>query len=216
MCSSVLLSKFMDSYYRPSETYRTEIIVKNSRFITTVGRATTVDEARTFIRSIRDEMPDASHHVYAFRAGYGNTVTEGMSDDGEPSGTSGPPTLAVVRGSDLGDIVLVTTRYFGGTKLGTGGLVRAYSDSTKMALENLPTELKAAKTQSGIDISYSLYERVKNLIEAYHGTIDDEVFAGDVTIIYTLLKADVSTFEAELTELSSGQIEPILLAELDN
>ena len=216
MYLSVLLSDFMDHYYRPSETYRTEIVVQNSRFITTVGRAITVDEARTFIQSIRDEMPGASHHVYAFRAGYGNTITEGMSDDGEPSGTSGPPTLAVVRGSDLGDIVLVTTRYFGGTKLGTGGLVRAYSESAKTALETLPTELKAPKTQSGIEVSYSLYEQVKNLIEAYRGTIDDEVFAGDVTIIYTLVNEDVSKFEAELTELSSGQIEPILLAELDN
>ena len=206
----------MERYYRPSGIYRTEISVQNSRFITTINRATTADEARIFIQSIRDEMSDASHHVYAFRAGYGNTVTEGMSDDGEPSGTSGPPTLAVVRGSNLGDIVLVTTRYFGGTKLGTGGLVRAYSDSAKTALETLPTELKAPKTQSGVEVPYSLYEQVKNLIEAHRGTINDEVFAGDVTIIYTLFNEDVERFEAELTELSSGQIEPILLAELDN
>lgn len=206
----------MQKYFRPNGKHRTEIVVQNSRFISTIERATTVDEARAFIQTIRDEMPNASHHVYAFRIGYGNSTTEGMSDDGEPSGTSGPPTLAVVRGSDLGDIVLVTTRYFGGTKLGTGGLVRAYSDSAKTALEILPTELKASKTQLGMDISYSLYEEVKNLIEKYSGIVDDEVFAGDVTVICTLLNDEISAFEAELTELSSGQIETILLAELDN
>lgn len=206
----------MQKYFRPSGKHRTEIVVQNSRFISTIERATTVDEARHFIQSIRDEMPDASHHVYAFKIGYGNSTTEGMSDDGEPSGTSGPPTLAVVRGSDLGDIVLVTTRYFGGTKLGTGGLVRAYSNSAKTALEILPIELKAPKTQLGMDLPYSLYEQVKNLIEKYGGTIDDEIFAGDVTVICTLLNDEISAFEAELTELSSGQIETILLAELDN
>ena len=204
------------SYHRPVGRHRTEIAVLKSRFITTVERATTVEDARAFIASIRDEMPDASHHVYAFRVGHGNTVTEGMSDDGEPSGTSGPPTLAVVRGSDLGDIVVVTTRYFGGTLLGTGGLVRAYSDSVRQALETLPTEVKAAKTQIGMDMPYSLYEQVKLLIAEHKGSIDDEIFAGDVTIIATFLRDVVPAFQAELTELSSGQIEPILLAQLDN
>jgi uncharacterized YigZ family protein len=206
----------MDTYYRPKGIHRTEIIVQNSRFISTIGRAVSPDDARAFIHTIREEMPDASHHVYAFRAGYGNSITEGMSDDGEPSGTSGPPTLAILRGSDLGDIVLVTTRYFGGTKLGTGGLVRAYSDSAKTALESLATELKAPKTQLGMDLSYNIYEQAKNLIAAHQGVIDDEVFAGEITIICTLYNDNLSAFKAELTELSSGQIEPILLAELND
>ena len=97
----------MDIYQRPKKFFRTEIDVMKSRFITSIEQAKTVEDARKFIQQIRDEMSDASHHVYAFRVGYGNTITEGMSDDGEPSGTSGPPTLAVLRGSNLGDIVLV-------------------------------------------------------------------------------------------------------------
>jgi len=207
----------METYYRPTgDLHRTEIVILKSRFITTICRAIDQDEARDFIRQVRDEMSDASHHVYAFRAGYGNTVTEGMSDDGEPSGTSGPPTLAVLRGSDLGDIVLVTTRYFGGTKLGTGGLVRAYSDSAKTALESLPTELKAPKTQLGFDVPYHLYEQVKNLVVEHGGIINEEDFAVEVTIMVTFYRDAVENFTAELTELSSGQIEPILLAELDN
>jgi uncharacterized YigZ family protein len=202
----------MAEYYRPTEiNHRTEILVINSRFITTIGRATTAEMAREFIAKIRAEMANASHHVYAFRVGYGNSITEGMSDDGEPSGTSGPPSLAVLRGSDLGDIVLVTTRYFGGTKLGTGGLVRAYSESARMALTSLKTESKAPKSQFGMDIPYSLFEQVKLLIEKYEGSIDDEIFAGDVTLIATFLQEVIADFEAELANLSSGQVEPILL-----
>lgn len=202
----------MGKYYRPLKTeHRTEIVVINSRFITTIARATIAEEARGFIAKIRAEMPNASHHVYAFRVGHGNSVTDGMSDDGEPSGTSGPPTLAVLRGSDLGDIVLVTTRYFGGTKLGTGGLVRAYSESARTALESLKTELKAPKSQIGMDIPYSLFEQVKLLIEKYDGSFDDEIFAGDVTIISTFLQENIPSFETELLNLSSGQVELILL-----
>ena len=161
-------------------------------------------------------MPDASHHVYAFRAGYGNSVIEGMSDDGEPAGTSGPPTLAVVRGSDIGDIVLVTTRYFGGTKLGTGGLVRAYTESAQTALETLKTTLKTPKVQLGMDMAYTHFEPVKRLIANYVTTIEDETFAGEVSLMATFLEEDVEAFKAELTNLTAGQVEPILLARLED
>ncbi|MDQ7034750.1 MAG: YigZ family protein, partial [Anaerolineae bacterium] len=180
-----------DKYKRPIGQHQSEIVVINSRFITTVNRADTPELARKFVQAIRSEMPNASHHVYAFRAGYGNSVTEGMSDDGEPSGTAGPPTLSILRGSDIGDIVLVTTRYFGGTKLGTGGLVRAYTESAKTALASLETEIKAAKVQLGMDVAYTHYEPVKHLISNFDAAIDDEIFAGDVSLIVTFLEEDV-------------------------
>jgi uncharacterized YigZ family protein len=205
-----------NKYKRPAEIHRTEIVVINSRFITTVARAETPEEARAFIHQIRDEMSDASHHVYAFRAGYGNSVIEGMSDDGEPAGTSGPPTLAVVRGSDIGDIVLVTTRYFGGTKLGTGGLVRAYTESAQTALETLKTTLKTPKIQLGMDMAYTHFESVKRLISNFESTIEDEAFAGEVSLIVTFLEEDAEVFKAELTNLTAGQVEPILLARLED
>ena len=204
-----------DKYYRPIGIHRTEIEILKSRFITTIARAMTVDEARNFIRQIREEMPNASHHVYAFSIGYGNSVTEGMSDDGEPAGTSGPPSLAVVRGSDIGDIVLVTTRYFGGTKLGTGGLVRAYTESAQTALQDLPREFKAAKYQIGIEIAYTFYEQVKLMLERYEASLDDETFTAEVTLIITVLEDDYDTFATELRELTSGQVEPILLQHID-
>jgi uncharacterized YigZ family protein len=201
-------------YHRiPGGIHRTDIVVVNSRFITTIAPAAFPEDAKRFIAGIRAEMPDASHHVYGFRAGYGNSVVEGMSDDGEPGGTAGPPTLAVLRGADIGDIVLVTTRYFGGTKLGTGGLVRAYTEAAQTALASLPTILKAPKEKIGIDLPYHLYESVKRLIQQHHGTLDEEVFADVVTLFVTFLKDDVAAFTAQLTTLSAGQISPVLLGE---
>lgn len=194
------------NYERPSGISRTSIIVTNSRFICIINRACSVIEAREFIAEIRAEMPDASHHVYAFRVGFGNTVIEGMSDDGEPSGTAGPPLLAVLRGTTLGDIVMIVVRYFGGTKLGTGGLVRAYTDSAHTGLENLSTEYNIAKKIIGVDIPYSLYEQVKRLIHTCDGLIEDEIFEGRITIILKIPTSNLQTFDNNLTELSNGQI----------
>ncbi len=206
-----------DSYYRPvrNQQQRTELVIDKSHFITTVTQARTTETARSFIQEMRDEMPDANHHVYGFCIGYGNSVTEGMSDDGEPSGTSGPPTLAVLRGSNLGDIALVTTRYFGGIKLGTGGLVRAYTDAAQLALEHLTLELKSPRVQIGFDIAYTHYKPAKRLLNDYQGHLDDEIFAGDVTLIVTLPRDAQSAFESSLQELTHGQAETILLKTID-
>ena len=134
-----------DGYLIPTQTHRVTTAVSNSRFVTTIGHVTSADEAKAFLASVRTEMPDANHHVYAYRVGFDNSVIEGMSDDGEPSGTSGPPVLAVLRGSGIGDVIVVVTRYFGGTKLGTSGLVRAYGDGARAGLELPPTERKIEK-----------------------------------------------------------------------
>lgn len=201
------------SYKVPKETVRIEYRVSNSRFYTTVGRADSVEDAKAFIQSIRDEMPNASHHVYAYVVGHGNSVIEGMSDDGEPSGTSGPPSLAVVRGSGIGNIVLVTTRYFGGTKLGTGGLVHAYGQAAREGLAALPIEELIIRTIAGIDVPYHLYERVKLLLVEYEGEIDDEVFAADVAIVFRMPSENVSPFADRLRDLSAGQLKITILEE---
>ena len=198
-------------YQIPAEVHRTEIVVVNSRFITTIAPVASVEATKAFLAQIRGEMPDASHHVYAFRVGYGNSVTEGMSDDSEPSGTAGPPTLAVLRGTIIGDVIIVTTRYFGGTKLGTGGLVRAYSEAARTGLDSLKTELKIAKIVLGVDLPYPLYEQVKRLILQQNGAIDDESFTTDVSIIATFPANHVAPFEETLRELSAGQITPVVL-----
>ena len=111
----------MKRYPIPASETRIEMKVKNSRFIATAAPVFSVDEAKAFIARVRDEFSDASHNVPAYQVGFGPSTIAHCSDDGEPSGTAGRPMLAVVRGSGLGDIAVVVTRYFGGTKLGTGG-----------------------------------------------------------------------------------------------
>src|SRR5215216_5950308 len=129
----------MRPYSVPLDEIRRELVVVNSRFIATLAPVSTIDAARAFLSRIRKEFGDASHNVPAYIIGGGNTVTEYFSDDGEPSGTAGRPALAVLRGSGLGDVVVVVTRYFGGTLLGTGGLVRAYGAAVKAVLALLPS-----------------------------------------------------------------------------
>lgn len=202
----------MLTYARPLLiTHRTEIEVLKSRFITSITRATTVDEARQFISSTRAEMKDASHHVYAYRIGHGNSVIDGMSDDGEPSGTAGPPTLAVLRGSKLGDIVMVTTRYFGGTLLGTGGLVRAYTESAQTALESLRTEFRRKVAILGVQIPYSHYEPARRLLMEANATFTDEVLSGTVEWIVQISIDDQDRIQKALLDLTAGRVEQVLL-----
>ena len=201
----------MNGYLVPAETHRVTTMVSNSRFIASVTRANTVDEAKAFLAGIRQEMPDATHHVYAFRVGYGNSVIEGMSDDGEPSGTAGPPVLAVVRGSDIGDIVMVVTRYFGGTKLGTGGLVRAYGDAARAALESLKTERKIERKTLGIETPYTFYQPIRRLVDEHEGVIDEEEFAADVTILASFPLDQIETFTSAVIELTAGNVSPVVL-----
>ena len=169
-------------YPIPASEVRTEIRVSKSRFIATAAPAFSVEEAKAFIARVKDEFSDASHNVPAFVIGYGPSVTAHCNDDGEPSGTAGRPMLAVLQGSGLGDIVVVVTRYFGGTKLGTGGLVRAYGDAVKAVLEEIPLAEKVPTHTVMMATPYTLYEQVKLLVEAQNGRVLDEEFAADVTI----------------------------------
>ena len=200
-----------EGYAIPAQAHRVATAVSNSRFITSIGRVDSVDEAKAFLSSIRTEMPDANHHVYAYRVGFGNSVIEGMSDDGEPSGTSGPPVLAVLRGSGIGDVIVVVTRYFGGTKLGTGGLVRAYGDAARAGLETLPTQRKIEMATVGIELPYHYFDQIKRLIEQHGGTLDDENFAADVTVIATFPADVIEAFSAALTELTNGKVEAVVM-----
>ncbi len=201
----------MAVYPVPKERIRIEYLVSNSRFYGTIGRADTVEQAKAFIQAVRDEMPGATHHVYAFKIGFGGSVTEGMSDDGEPSGTAGPPALAVIRGANVGDVVLVITRYFGGTKLGTGGLVHAYGQTAREAVAALPTELKITRRIIGVEIPYPLYERVKILVGHYDCQLESEDFGTEILLILRIAEHDLAPFTDALRELTAGRIAPMLL-----
>lgn len=198
-------------YLVPRRPRRDTLTVARSRFVTSIRRADSVATARACLAEIRAEMPDASHHVHAFRIGFGKSVTEGMSDDGEPSGTAGPPVLAVLRGTEVGDVVVVVTRYFGGTKLGTGGLVRAYSEAARRSLALLETERKIQRVTLGFDIPYTLFEQAKRLIAQHSGEISGTQFDSVVTVYLRLPADNRDAFCAALADLSAGRSEAILL-----
>src|SRR5215213_4397970 len=169
-------------YSIPVSEIRREHVVVNSRFIATLAHVCSNDEARAFIARIKKEFADASHNVPAYVIGGGNTVTEYFSDDGEPSGTAGKPALAVLRGSGLGDVAVVVTRYFGGTLLGTGGLVKAYTESTQMVVNTVRRGRRVPVHVAMAAIPYHLLERVRLLVARQHGEILSEDFAADITL----------------------------------
>ena len=201
-----------ERYPIPARETRVEIQVLNSRFIATAAPAFSVDEARAFVARIKDEFADASHNVPAYLIGHGSTVIAHCHDDGEPSGTAGRPALAVLQGSDLGDVAVVVTRYFGGTKLGTGGLVRAYGDAVRELLQVLPRAVKVPTHTILLATPYSLFERVRLAVEAHHGQVLDEAFAADVTVTARFPVERLPPFQAALQELSSGAIEAEIVA----
>jgi uncharacterized YigZ family protein len=201
----------MNSYPIPAAAIRVEHEVSHSRFITSLAPAPSVEEARAYIAAVRAEMPDATHHVYAFKVGYKTSVIEGLSDDGEPTGTAGPPVMAVLRGAELGDAVLVVTRYFGGTQLGTGGLVRAYSDSARAALAAVVRIDKVAHCKIALTVPYPLYERIKLLTVEYNADIDDEAFLVNVTLKLTLPADALDAFTSAVRNMSAGRVTPMVL-----
>ncbi|MBN2386980.1 MAG: YigZ family protein [Anaerolineales bacterium] len=204
------------SYLIPAEEIRRELAFANSRFIAALAPAASMDEARRFQSRLRTEFPDASHHVPAFVIGGGSSVTEHCSDDGEPAGTAGRPALAVLRGSGLGDAAVVVTRYFGGTRLGTGGLVRAYTQSVQAVVRDVPRARRLPVHIALLVCTYPLLEPVRRLVAAHQGEIASQDFAADVTMTLRLPVEALPAFQAALRALSAGalQAEVIETAEM--
>lgn len=201
----------MSRYPIPAGRARVEEVILRSRFITTAAPADTVEAARAFIAEIRAEFPDATHNCYAFVAGPpGSTAQIGMSDDGEPAGTAGRPMLAVLLGCGVGDIGVVVTRYWGGIKLGTGGLVRAYSGGVKAVLETLPVREKIAWRTLLASGPYNWITPVTRLLPDFEAHIADQQFAADVTWQISVPEEQAAGLAAALVELSHGTIEVVV------
>ena len=195
------------TYSVPLTEIRRELMVVNSRFISTLAPAFSIDEARAFMARIKHEFADASHNVPVYIIGGGNTVTEYFSDDGEPSGTSGKPALAVMRGSGLGDAVLVITRYFGGTLLGTGGLVKAYTESAQLAVNAVGRGQRVPVHIALIALPYNLLERLRLIVTRQRGEVLGEDFAADITMTVRLPVDSFESFQNDLRELSAGKLQ---------
>lgn len=201
----------MKRYRIPAKETRTEIKVVNSRFIATIAPVFKADAAKVFIKKVKTEFRDASHNVPAYIIGFGASVTAHCNDDGEPSGTAGRPTLAVLQGSGLGDAAVVVTRYFGGTKLGKGGLVRAYGDAVRAVLKVVPLAEKVPTYTVMSAMPYSYFERVKQLVEKYNGKILDEEFATDVTLTCQFAVEGFPIFQEALNEMTHGMLSPEII-----
>jgi uncharacterized YigZ family protein len=191
----------------PAEITRAEIRVVNSRFVATIGPVFSVEEARAFVDQIKTEFADATHNVPAYVIGHGSSLTAHCNDDGEPSGTAGRPALVILQGSGLGDVAVVITRYFGGSKLGTGGLVRAYGDAVRAVLAVTPRAEKVNTYTIVMNVPYNLLERLRLLVKAYYGRILNEDFAADVTITAQLRMEQYTQYQSGLRDLSKGQSE---------
>jgi uncharacterized YigZ family protein len=196
----------MSAYPVPAHEIRREFTISNSRFISTLAPVFSVDEAKTFIVRIKSEYPDASHNVPVYLIGHGDSETAHCSDAGEPSGTAGRPALAVLRGSGLGDVAVVVTRYFGGTKLGTGGLVRAYSEAVRLVVEAVPRAEKVLTHTIMLVFPYTYLERVRLLVTSHSGTVLDEEFATDVTLTARIRVEALPGFQASLSDLTKGKV----------
>ena len=200
----------------PARRVETELIDRNSRFITNAAPAFSVTQAQEFIAWIKDKYPDATHHVRVYLIGHGSATIAHCSDDGEPSGTAGRPALAVLQGSGLGDIAVVITRYYGGTKLGTGGLVRAYSDSMRKVLDALPLAKKVATTTLMFVVPYALFESTKLMVSNHDGVMVDQIFGADVTLTVRLINKHLDSFKERMVTLTKGAVEFITIEEREN
>ena len=192
----------MAEYFVPFEAAETEFTEKRSRFIGQIKRVESEEEARTFIESIKKKHYDARHNCWCYLLHEGSVLRYG--DDGEPQGTAGQPMLNVFQREGVENVVCVVTRYFGGILLGAGGLTRAYAKSAKDALDAAGKARMRLWTCLTVDCPYPMLERLKLLIAAHNGTVQDTAFGAAVSVKLLLPSEGVGAFEAALTELSAG------------
>lgn len=173
----------MSSYPIPAARTRTITEIKRSRFITTLIAANDPTDVTALLAELRAEFPDASHHCWAYLLGAPKSSAHvGMSDDGEPKGTAGRPMLNILLHANVGDVAVVVTRYFGGTKLGTGGLMRAYSDCVKDILMHISTTPKVSYQQVSLRCQYAQLDQIQRLTQLMGGQIQHSDYQQDIVL----------------------------------
>jgi len=193
-------------YAVPAAVHRVEQSIDRSRFICTLARVQSPEEGQAFIREIGAEFPDATHNCWAYVAGPpGSTSRVGLSDDGEPHGTAGRPMLTVLLHSGVGEIAAVVTRYFGGIKLGTGGLARAYSSSVQLALESMPREERVDWVELTIEIGYASVSAVQQLLPRHEAELVAEEYGAGVRFRVRAPLLRISALRAALGDATRGQ-----------
>ena len=192
-------------YKVPRERYRAELLIDRSRFICTVERVPSVEEAQAFIRAMHTEFADATHNCWAYVAGApGSTDRIGMSDDGEPHGTAGRPMLTVLQHCGIGEIAAVVTRYYGGIKLGTGGLVKAYGGAVQEALATLPVIERVDTVLATFEVGYAQIGAVQQLLPTLEADVQAQDFGALATFTVQLPRSEAAALEEAVGNLTRG------------
>ncbi len=193
-------------YPIPARAHRVESVVRRSRFIASLGQAASAEDARAFIDSVRAEMPDATHHCWAYVAGPpGSTAAIGMSDAGEPHGTAGRPMLDVLLHAGVGEVAAVVTRYFGGVKLGKGGLARAYGGAVQQALETLARAERVRRIVVAITAAYADVNAVRRALDAAGAALLEERYGATVEYVAGVPDSRLAALEAAIADATAGR-----------
>ncbi|MBR9728847.1 YigZ family protein [Shewanella intestini] len=197
-----------EEFLIPAKNIELEEEIKHSRFISFMFHCPSADVMKAELGRIKLEFPGASHYCYAFVAGAPtNLIDMGSSDDGEPSGSAGRPMLACLQGANIGELGVIVVRYFGGTKLGVGGLVRAYSSGVKKLIPQLETCLKTLRYSANIVCDYGQLNDIEYVINQCEGIITDKQFSATVTVTFELAKAQQSKFNQLLATQTQGAMQ---------
>jgi len=197
----------MESWLIPAEPVTFSEEIKKSRFITLLAHTEGTAAAKAFLDKVRSEHPAARHHCWAWVAGAPDDSQQlGFSDDGEPAGTAGKPILAQLLGRQIGEITAVVVRYYGGVKLGTGGLVKAYGGGVQQALDKLPVIRKVALTEYSLHCDYAQLAGIETLLKQFQGVIVESDFQAFVMLRIALPHSQLATFNARLSDFSRGSL----------
>ena len=197
-----------DSYNVIAEPFTIEEEIKKSRFITVLFPCSSEKDLKLALANLMVEYPGARHYCWAYVAAEpGNLFRCGSTDDGEPSGSAGRPMLSVLQGSDVGEIGVVVIRYFGGTKLGVGGLVRAYTAGIKRALPQLTTKVKQLKDSTTLVCDYHQLPDIEYLLTKYDSLIEDKTFTAQVELTIAVPKSKKQALIESISTLTQGQLQ---------
>ncbi len=195
----------MKGVYSVFTEYRSEKVIERSRFISTCSHVESEEEARAFLARVRTEFPDATHHCYAFVADtLGNLMR--FSDDGEPQGTAGMPILDALRGKKLYQTAVVVTRYFGGVKLGAGGLVRAYSGAASECLDGAEKRFFEPCARYMLTLGYELSDAVRKYISANSWMLADAQYSDCVRLTVAVRSREEEAFAAKIVDFTAGRV----------
>jgi len=196
-----------DQYLQLRQRCRVEDKIKGSRFIASAAPVETEDKAIDFINEIKKEFHDASHNCWAWRVGIGKSLRYRYGDEGEPSGTAGQPILKSIETSNISNVCVVVTRYFGGVKLGTGGLMRAYGQTALTLLRSSEPQKKFAESSMEFQVEFDFTSLVHHIIESFNAELEDSQYGDKVTFKVNIRISKAADFKNKLIDATNGQIE---------